>query len=205
LRDAIPCPDAVYFEWDHSHRLVVKSSDLDVPPELVAPGEALGAERPTAAGRLRPGDGAVRLSQRIGRRELRRLPFYRRVMRPLGIEDELVLRVSTPGPRNGGLSLIRDRPFTDRERRMLELVGPYVTLARERATLATRRRVGVLLSDREWEVLACVARGKTNKEIAALLLIRPNTVRKHLERIFEKLGVHTRTAAIARAFSTPTL
>jgi len=43
--------------------------------------------------------------------------------------------------------------------------------------------------------LALVAAGKTNGEIAAVLVISARTVQKHLEHIFQKLGVETRTAA----------
>ena len=53
------------------------------------------------------------------------------------------------------------------------------------------------LTPREAEVLGWIARGKTNVEIAALLFVSGHTVRKHVENIFEKLGVHTRTAAAA--------
>jgi DNA-binding CsgD family transcriptional regulator len=54
------------------------------------------------------------------------------------------------------------------------------------------------LTAREHEVLALVALGKTNAEIARLLWLAPGTVRKHLENVYAKLGVHTRTAAVAR-------
>ena len=54
------------------------------------------------------------------------------------------------------------------------------------------------LTPRECEVLVWVARGKTNPEIAQLLWITPATVRKHLENVFCKLGVGTRTAAVVR-------
>ncbi len=56
------------------------------------------------------------------------------------------------------------------------------------------------LTKREAEVLAWVPRGKTNDDTARILGTRPATVAKHLERIFRKLGVETRTAAAARAF-----
>ena len=55
------------------------------------------------------------------------------------------------------------------------------------------------LSAREREVLALVRDGLRNAEIAEALWVSPATVRKHLENIYEKLGVHTRTAAVARA------
>jgi DNA-binding CsgD family transcriptional regulator len=54
------------------------------------------------------------------------------------------------------------------------------------------------LTEREREVLALLAQGKTNGEIAEALWITPATVRKHLENLYTKLGVHTRTAAAAR-------
>jgi DNA-binding CsgD family transcriptional regulator len=54
------------------------------------------------------------------------------------------------------------------------------------------------LTPRERQILALVARGKTNAEIAELLWISPTTVRKHLENVYAKLGVRTRTAAAAR-------
>ncbi len=55
------------------------------------------------------------------------------------------------------------------------------------------------LTDREGEVLLWVARGKTNRDIADILGMSPRTVAKHMEHIFEKLGVETRTAAAGAA------
>ena len=55
------------------------------------------------------------------------------------------------------------------------------------------------LTDREREVLDLLAQGLTNKEIAEKLIITTNTVKRHLKAIFEKLDVHTRSAATAKA------
>ncbi|AVS76709.1 DNA-binding response regulator, partial [Paracidovorax avenae] len=55
------------------------------------------------------------------------------------------------------------------------------------------------LTPRETEVLSWIAKGKTNRDIADILGMSPRTVNKHLEHIFEKLGVETRTAAAALA------
>ena len=66
------------------------------------------------------------------------------------------------------------------------------------ALLLEERHEEVHLTAREREVLAWVARGKTNAEIARLLWLAPSTVRKHLENVYAKLGVNTRTAAVAR-------
>ncbi len=53
------------------------------------------------------------------------------------------------------------------------------------------------LTPREREILELVALGKSNGEVARTLWISPGTVRKHLENAYEKLGVHSRTAAVA--------
>ncbi|KAA9152644.1 response regulator [Delftia tsuruhatensis] len=64
---------------------------------------------------------------------------------------------------------------------------------------ATRRLQQVALTPRETEVLSWLSKGKTNRDIADILGMSPRTVNKHLEHIFEKLGVETRTAAAAVA------
>jgi DNA-binding NarL/FixJ family response regulator len=55
------------------------------------------------------------------------------------------------------------------------------------------------LTTREGEVLAWLAKGKTNRDIAQILGLSPRTVDKHLEQIYAKLGVENRTAAAAIA------
>ena len=54
------------------------------------------------------------------------------------------------------------------------------------------------LSDRELEVLDLLANGLSNKQIAKTLVISVETVKKHLKNIYGKLGVHSRTEAVAR-------
>jgi DNA-binding NarL/FixJ family response regulator len=55
------------------------------------------------------------------------------------------------------------------------------------------------LTDREREVLALLAQGQTNRQIAEALTITPNTVKKHVDHVLQKLGVGTRSAAAAIA------
>lgn len=57
------------------------------------------------------------------------------------------------------------------------------------------------LTPREGDVMHWLSRGKTDAEIAALLEISPRTVHKHLEHVYVKLGVETRTAAVVRALA----
>ena len=68
------------------------------------------------------------------------------------------------------------------------------------ALLLEERHERIELTAREREVLAWVARGKTNAEIARRLWLAPSTVGKHLENVYAKLGVSTRTAAVAHCF-----
>ena len=66
------------------------------------------------------------------------------------------------------------------------------------ALFLEEQQSGIGLTTREQEVLSWVARGKTNPQIAELLWLAPSTVRKHLENVYAKLGVTTRTAAVSR-------
>jgi DNA-binding NarL/FixJ family response regulator len=55
------------------------------------------------------------------------------------------------------------------------------------------------LTPREAEVMAWVAQGKSNSDIATILVSSPRTVAKHIEHVFAKLNVESRTAAVAEA------
>jgi DNA-binding CsgD family transcriptional regulator len=55
------------------------------------------------------------------------------------------------------------------------------------------------LTPREREIVWLVAEGKTNAQIAVDLWVAPSTVKKHLEHVYEKLGVGRRTAAATLA------
>jgi DNA-binding NarL/FixJ family response regulator len=96
------------------------------------------------------------------------------------------------------LVLMRDRgDFAEVDRITLELLRPHLA-AQQRA--ARRRRTSCGLTQRERQVLALVARGYRNNEIARRLVLSPGTVRKHLDNAYRELGVSNRAAAVARAF-----
>ena len=144
--------------------------------------------------------GVVRLSDLLKRRQKLELEYNDVVWRPHGIDDALRIWLPAPPGRARSVYLERgEKNYTVRERTLFALLRPH--LDRMRINAESRRRIGNGrgLTPREAEVLGWVARGKTNVEIGAALFISPQTVRKHLENIFEKLGVRTRTAAAAFA------
>jgi DNA-binding CsgD family transcriptional regulator len=85
---------------------------------------------------------------------------------------------------------------------LVEQIGVRYLLLLEEQTLSALNSLEILgLSQRETEVLALVMQGKENKTIAAQLSIHNGTVRKHLENIYRKLGVGSRTEAISQALA----
>ena len=74
-----------------------------------------------------------------------------------------------------------------------------VALAEELSDAKEKDRKADTLTAREVEVLQLLAFGHTNRDIAEKLFISPDTVKTHLEHIFEKLGASDRTAAVAEA------
>ncbi|NRH41118.1 response regulator [Pseudomonas sp. MS15a(2019)] len=82
--------------------------------------------------------------------------------------------------------------------RNLPASRPYARTALDLAPLSSRYQ----LTGREVEVLHWVACGKTNRDIGDILGLSPRTVNKHLEHVYVKLGVETRTAAATLAIAT---
>lgn len=75
-----------------------------------------------------------------------------------------------------------------------EALGPVQSLAHHAS-----EQEPVLLSTREREILACVARGLSDREIAEQLVLSPHTVHRHVANIRRKMGRTSRTAAVAEA------
>jgi DNA-binding NarL/FixJ family response regulator len=74
-----------------------------------------------------------------------------------------------------------------------------VVLADELSTAKQSDRKAETLTGREIEILQLLALGHTNRDIAGQLFISPDTVKTHLEHIYQKLGATDRTAAVAEA------
>ncbi len=88
------------------------------------------------------------------------------------------------------------------------LLAPSVThtLIAEFASRARRSQAGAAdlsgLTPRETEILTLIGSGLTNAQIAADLVISENTVKTHVARVFDKLGIHERVQAVIIAYDT---
>jgi DNA-binding CsgD family transcriptional regulator len=141
---------------------------------------------------LAPGaPGVIRTQDVISGRAMRNSRIYSEVMHPSGAEHEMKIALSSPPWVTRAFMFARDRPYTDRELELARLIAPHLEAVHRRL-----RRCDAL-TQREREVLELVAQGLTNREVAAALHIASGTVRAHLEHAFGKLGVRTRTAAVA--------
>ncbi|HYE87350.1 MAG TPA: LuxR C-terminal-related transcriptional regulator [Vicinamibacterales bacterium] len=110
----------------------------------------------------------------------------------------MALRVFLKGGESPELEALRHRLLADTNLELvdrIELADAVVSLpATSRETLIEA------LTTREHEVLALVADGLPNRDIANALAISEHTVKFHLASIFGKLGVSTRTEAVQRGF-----
>jgi DNA-binding CsgD family transcriptional regulator len=141
---------------------------------------------------------ALKLSSFLTPRQRGRLEWDRFVWKPLNVADSL--RVWLPASSGRTRMLFLERAcgeYSERDRSLLEVARPL--LARIHSDAARRREeaLATRLTSREREILDWIAAGRTTREIAQLLTVSPHTVRKHVENILAKLGVGTRSAAVA--------
>ena len=118
-----------------------------------------------------------------------------------GVRHEVAVPLPVRGAEDRRLLLFRTSgcDFTERERLLLTMLRPHFI---EVLRAHERRRAGVPdLTTRQLQLLRLVADGHSNTQIAHRLFVAEGTVRKHLENIYERLGVTSRTAAVATAFS----
>jgi DNA-binding CsgD family transcriptional regulator len=134
-----------------------------------------------------------RISDALPLSEFRRSALYNDYYRRVRIDHAMALPIYVGNGLLVSFVLNRARrDFTDRERALLEVMRPHLS------RIYTRMTCGDGLTARESEVLRWVAAGKSDGQIGAILRISPRTVQKHLQSVYEKLGVESRTAAVMR-------
>ena len=132
--------------------------------------------------------------------------MYTDFSRLLGMEHSLMVCLPSALPPTAGpgrhVRLYFNRgpglDFSERDRSVLMLLRPHL----HQAYLEAERRRHPIprLTPRQNDLLRLVAAGHTNTQIARRLGISEGTVRTHLENIYTRLNVSSRTAAVTRAF-----
>lgn len=134
-----------------------------------------------------------RITDSVPFEQFRRTALYNDYYRRIRIDHAIALPIYV---RDGLLvSFVLNRTrrdFTERERALLEVLRPHLAKIYQRINTVGQ------LTARETEVLRWVAAGKSNAQIGAILRISARTVQKHLQNIYDKLGVESRTAAAMR-------
>jgi DNA-binding CsgD family transcriptional regulator len=208
LRRLVPCDDVSFSELDRvAERELghVSHPRWDGPEPEVSYWE-IRHEHPVCHRHEVSGDfSAHRLTDFVTPRQLRRSRLYAQWFRPQYVHHQLTVGLDAPlwhtkvflFSRGGG------RDFSERDCAVLDALRPY--LGARYALWEARRRLDVEpvarpegLTPREREIVALLRAGLSNAEIAGRLSIAPGTVRRHLENVYGKLDVHTRTAALAK-------
>jgi DNA-binding CsgD family transcriptional regulator len=219
LRRVVRCEAVSYREWS-PQELLESSLAADDPASILPVWDAYPQFRhddPLAGGASHGSPlpnrewlgRALAISDFISDRDFRRRGLYAEVCKPLGVRA--VMKVFLPAGRAAGASFVFDTTrsrFTETDRRTVERLIPQLGQLRRNAlarrtypaladsTAAARMRL-LRLTPRERVVLARAAAGETNTVIGQALFVSPGTVRKHLEHIYDKLEVRTRTEAAA--------
>ena len=219
MRQVVRCETVSYWEWSPGE-LLERSLAADEPEGIM---QVWAAYRHVRHDDPLPGgasDGSplpdrawlgevLTISDFLSDRQFRSGGLYTEICKPLGVRA--VMKVFLPTGGTTGASFVFDTArsrFTDSDRLALQRLIPYLVQLRRNAharnaylalldSTAAARTSLQRLTSRERVVLARAAEGETNAIIAQALFISPGTVRKHLEHIFDKLEVRTRTEAAA--------
>jgi DNA-binding CsgD family transcriptional regulator len=156
-------------------------------------------------------DGGIRSATRLARQWLTTY-FGHRAIRAKRLPQALLHWIRFQGTTvgNSGDVVRARKPFVvecEDSRLVVRLIpasGGGLLLLEQRYTALQPASLEPLgLTPREAEVLAWVAQGKTDAAIGTILSLSPRTVGKHLEHIYQRLGVENRSAAVALALTTP--
>lgn len=220
----IPVDSAVYHEVDgKKNAWIVQPTETQIPEGQIIFARHMNDHPLVRHYQRHPRDTAGRkISDFISRLQLHSRGLYQEFFRHVEVEYQMVCNFSE-APHSQWLALVLNRTlkdFSERERLLLTLLQPHLWLAYRQAWLMTRLRQrpevvddedvsGFLLagsSRRRWnlnpqeiKVLTWILRAKTDTEIATILHISHRTVQKHLEHIYQKMGVENRLGAAMMA------
>ena len=204
LSRLVPCDSVCLFELSPGHRHCTGDGCVH-DPSLSPVFWAHYWSCPPCSYPERSGDfnSVTKTSDFYSRRRWHSAQMFCDYLRHFSVEDEIVACLPAPPGRSLRLLLRRaSGGFSERDKLLVELLRPHLHAVYQDSQ---RRRTGApKLTARQWELLRLVAAGHSNADIARQLFLSENTVRKHLENIYQRLGVSNRTAAVAHAFHPDT-
>lgn len=124
-----------------------------------------------------------------------------------GIGDGFTIPAHIPGEAHGSCSfaMATGKPAPTRSVALAQLAGTYAFEAARSLWRVRPRMPGPVLTDRQRDCLILVARGKTDKEVARLVGISPETVIQHIKQARDRYGVQKRTSLLIRALFDGTI
>jgi DNA-binding CsgD family transcriptional regulator len=211
LTDQIRCDSLSFFGMDSDRQEIWFGQEVpadDPGDEALDQGYwelhwACECSYPERSGDLR---SVTKVTDFYSARQWRSTGMYTDYYRPQGMEHDLMLCLPARlGPGLGPQQTVRllfvrgpGPDFTERDRALLTLLRPHLHQAYLDAE--RRRHPAPRLTPREWDLMNLIAAGHTNTQIARRLGLSEGTVRTHLQNIYGKLQVSSRTAAVHHAF-----
>jgi DNA-binding CsgD family transcriptional regulator len=222
LKEQIDCDEIAFEGFDSGRRMAVFTQCIPADPQSGEPSlvqvhwqhywDCQPCSYPDRSGDLR---SIIKIADFYSDRQWHSTGMYTDLYRPKGYEHELMLTLPAgpgaaagtdrrvPGPgRTVRLFLFRGpgADFAEADRALLTLLRPH--LHRAYLDAERRRQPRPALTPRQWQVLELLAAGLTNGQIARRLGVSEGTIRTHLENIYRRLEVTSRTAAVTRALGT---
>jgi DNA-binding CsgD family transcriptional regulator len=205
----VGCESATFNEIDDPMRVQLRHIQSSATPSFPVPDGWWESPRTVELLRYRYADGGrpVIVLADVLNRGKRTSADFNFNFRDFGERDEIQVDLDPVRTWFARLTLGSEREFGPRERLMMHLLRPHLIGLYRSAELRRRLAAAIptfdpgaldRLTPREHDVMRCVSEGLSNAEIASVLVVERSTVRKHLEHIFEKLDVRSRTAALAR-------
>lgn len=147
-------------------------------------------------------------SELVNDRLRKKTSYYKDYLAANGLPNVAGISIVEDGVFLGALTLYKaekDGDFTDKDLFILDFLRPHLETrlsADEHRTTSNKKNVSYMLksnyhmTSREIEILGLVFKGKRNEEVASLLGIAENTVKKHVSHIYEKLEVSGRSQLV---------
>lgn len=226
LKEQIDCDEIAFEGFDSGQQVAWFGQSIPADPDAGARSfaqvhwrhywDCAPCSYPERTGDLR---SVIKIADFYSARQWHSTGMYTDLYRPKGYEHELMLTLPA-GPGGAGLDVsvagtarraagpgrtVRlfffrgpGGDYAEADRALLTLLRPHLQQAYLDAE--RRRQPRLDLTERQWQVLDLLAAGHTNGLIARRLGVSEGTIRTHLEHIYRRLGVTSRTAAVTRAF-----